>query len=174
MKKQRFNVIAACLALGFAVLSFIALAFKFVFAAGVGKATQSRSWDLGDWNKRLNDGDYIKMIEKTFKCNYGLWQVSRVLMFIVLAVIAVVGVLAFVQLFVNNKALALTTKITGIVSIVLTAVFFVCFLIGGGLASYPTVSGNGVSFFPHVGPILLTLFGILSASFALVTIKKRK
>ena len=166
-------MIAAFMALGFAVLSFISLAFTFVMAAGVGKATESTSLDLGDWNKLLNDGDGIKLMEKMFNCNFGLWQVSRVLMFIALAAIAVVAILAFVQLFVEHKALALTTKITGIVSIVLTAVFFVCFFIGGGLASY-SVNGSGVNFYPHVGPILLTLFGILSASFALVTIKKRK
>ena len=168
-------MIAAFMALGFAVLSFVSLAFKFVsLTMKSGGANSVENGSLSEWGDIL---DSSEMYEKMSNCNFGLWKFSHALMFIALVVIAVVGVLAFVQLFVEHKALALATKITGIVSIVLTAAFIVCFVIGGGLASFSqTEFGQTISvtFLPHVGPIMLTLFGILSAIFALISNKKRK
>ena len=168
-------MIAAFMALGFAVLSFVSLSFKFVsLTSKAGGASSVESGSLSEWGDLL---DGSEMYEKMFNCNFGLWKFSHALMFIAVVVIAVVAILAFVQLFVEHKALALATKITGIVSIVLTAAFIACFVIGGGLASFSqTMSGvtNSVTFLPHVGPILLTLFGILSAVFALISNKKRK
>lgn len=175
LKKKGFGLIAVCLSVTCAVLSFIALAFNFVLAAGVGKGSSNSGASLSDWNKMLNDDTWAKLLNKDLT----VWQISRVLMIIALVVIAIVAVLALVNMFVEHKTLTLVTKITGIVSIVLTAAFFVCFFIGGGLVSYSETDPffgytYGVNYLPHVGPILLTLFGILAAVFALIVVKKHK
>ena len=172
MKKKGFGLVAACLSAAFAVLAFIGMAFKFVattykMSGGGMSHKESYSADMGEWIDMLESGaDKMEA-----------WQVARVLMIIALLVIVAVAVLAIVQLFVENKALALATKITSIVSIVLTAVFFICFFIGGAVL-WESNSASGVTtsleVLPSAGPILMALFGILAAVFALLSNKKKK
>lgn len=150
-------MVAAFIALGFAVMSFVSLAFNFLLATN---GSSTAHFKLSFWNEALNAGAKVP--------EYQLWQVSRVLMIIALIVIAVTAVLAFVQLFVEHKALAVTTLIAGIFDIILPIVFLACLAVGGFMVS------SGSIILPNVGPILLTVFGLVSAIFALISNKKRK
>lgn len=152
-------MVAAFIALGFAVMSFVSLAFNFLLLTD---GSNSSSLKMSTWN------EVLKLDTKGTE----LWQFSRVLMYIALVVIAVTAVLAFVQLFVEHKVLALTTKIAGIVSIVLAPLFLICFSVGGFM--YMSNSYGSSIILPNVGPILLTVFGLVSAIFALISNKKRK
>lgn len=151
-----------------AVMTYVALAFNFVvITTSVGNRSTSNSGSFADWQKLLGN-DMEKL---------GLWKFSRVLMILALILVAVVAILAIVNVFVNNKVLNLVNRIVSIVGLVITVAFLVTFVAGGLALSDSSTLLNvttTVAYLPNAGPILLSLFGIAATVTALLTTLKKK
>ena len=163
MKKK--GLILSIVSAVLAVLTYISLAFNFIyseFTPTIGKV-QSTTYNLADWQKLMNDNP--------LKGNVGLWKFSFVLMIISLIVVAIVVVLAFVNLFAKNKIVNLVNRVASIVGIVLFVAFLITISAGGSLyaGSFDTSVLGTYKLVPNVGPVLLGIFGAAATCVTLVT-----
>lgn len=163
MKKTGSKLITSALAIVFAVVSFLGLAFNFVVytvTGGLGNTSRSttENWSLSQWFDFFKDNSSDKI---------GTWNFAKVLMIITLVVVAIVAVLALVQLFVDNKLVRLGTSVASIVCMALSVLFIIMFIVGGAVYA-SSVSGSGdfvsltTTMAPNAGPIILALGGILA------------
>lgn len=158
MKINKNGMITRIISIALAVLSFIGMAFAFGGVKGNG---DSASFKFGEW---------IDMVESGVKYKadgIGWWNTSRIFLIITLVVVAVLAIIAIVQFFFNHKILSMIMKFGGIVGIV-TAVVFVVTLIGGLIH----FSNEYITYFPHVGAILIALATIGASVCATLSAKK--
>ncbi len=156
MKKKGFGLVAVCISVVAAVLSFVALAFNW-YALVI--SSESLPATRADWAHSLESS----------ASQFGAWRASRVFMIITLVVVAIVAVLLIVELFYENKLLAQIAKWASLALIVLVAIFLILFVVG-----CVNLSGSSMLVMPHAGPIALTAFAVLTGVFGMLANKKKK
>ncbi len=173
MKKSGSRLFASFAAPVCAILAFIGFAFKFVVNMFMfGDEMDIFQLSFKDWSTILK-GSSSKL---------AVWKASRVLMIILLVLIVALSILVVLQLFLQNKVLATTTKVIGIISLLCSIAFTICFSAGGfALSEMPTsFSASNLDsimmnyYIPNLGPMWISLFSFLSSIFGLVAIKKPK
>ena len=111
-----------------AVLAFVGLAFKFASQSLVqikGADAVKTNYTLNQWVDSFNQS---KMFSET---GVKFWQVSRVFLIISLVVLALIAIVAVLEMFISNKYLSLAKLVLSIVGIVCVIVFFSTLVVGG-------------------------------------------
>ena len=158
MKINKNGMITRIISIALAVLSFVGMAFAF---GGVKGGGESQSFKFGEWIDSIGSGLKYEVD------GIGWWNASRIFLIISFVVVAVLAIIAIVQFFYNHKILSLVMKFGGIVGIV-TGVVFVATLIGGNIA----LGNEYMSYFPHVGAIVIALSTIGASVSAMLSAKK--
>ncbi len=161
-KSSLGTLIARIVVIAFAVLSFVAMTFKFyAVITSYGSRSNSQSADFEQWIDGLaSDADDI-----------GWWKTSRVFMIITLVVVAILAVVAVVQFFYNHKILNMIAKFGGIAGIVLAIVFLLTFIVGCVKLS-SEVYNLTLTVIPHAGPIVMAVSSIVASACAVACGKK--
>lgn len=157
-KKSSGGFITRICTIALAVLSFVAMAFKF----GSAKSDfDSQSFDLGEWFDSIESGMEFKVE------GMGWWNTAKIFMIIALVIVGILAVIAILQFFMDNKIFSLLMKFGGIAGIVV-AVVFVVTLVAGCIS----LSSDYVSYLPHAGSILLAIGTIGASVCATLSAKK--
>lgn len=166
--KTKSNLVTSIISIALAVFSFVCMAFKFIsITAKGGDKSNTQNINFSDW---LEFFDYSSILPDSINW----WQTARVFLIITLVVVAIVAVLALVQLFVSNKFLALVLKIASIVGIVVALVYLIA-MIGGCIALSIDFSSDfgTVSYGPHIGATLLGVSALASSICGLTCAKSK-
>lgn len=165
--KTKSNLVTSIISIALAVFSFVCMAFKFIsITAKVGDKSNTQNINFSDWLEIFDSSMLPDSIN--------WWQTARVFLIITLVVVAIVAVLALVQLFVSNKFLALVLKIASIVGIVVALVYLIA-MIGGCIARSIDSSSDfvTVSYGPHIGATLLGVSALASSICGLTCVKPK-
>ena len=165
--KTKSNLVTSIISIALAVFSFVCMAFKFIsITAKVGDESYTQNINFSDWLEIFDSSMLPDSIN--------WWQTARVFLIITLVVVAIVAVLALVQLFVSNKFLALVLKIASIVGIVVALIYLIA-MIGGCIAISMDFSSDfyTISYGPHIGATLLGVSALASSICGLTCAKSK-
>lgn len=166
MKKSKnnnfiLNIINICLGVG----AYLCMLFPFVLqktTTTISNTTTNKT-DIFSFSSFL---DILKLDSEKLWA----WKTSNVFMIITLIFVCLVVILNICQLFIKNKTLNLIFKYVSIITISLSLIYILFFIIGCFLQSN-SVSSYGITascaVFPHCGPALLTLFSLVCAVLSL-------
>ena len=165
--KTKSNLVTSIISIALAVFSFVCMAFKFI----------STTAKVGDesYTQNINFSDWLEIFDSSIlPDSINWWQTARVFLIITLVVVAIVAVLALVQLFVSNKFLALVLKIASIVGIVVALIYLIA-MIGGCIAISMDFSSDfyTISYGPHIGATLLGVSALASSICGLTCAKSK-
>lgn len=156
--KKLILKVVSCL---FGVLAFLSMLFPFVLTM-----TTLYTGDVST-HKQSTDSflEWVEVLSLKLD-NLWVWQMSYVIMIILLVLIGVTMVLLIVQTLLNNKILATILKWTTIVSIIVAVMFIVTFVVGCVLR-FGSTKYSSWAVFPHAGPVVMAVSAIISFSLAL-------
>lgn len=156
--KKLILKVVSCL---FGVLAFLSMLFPFVLTM-----TTLYTGDVSTHKQSIDSFlEWVEVLSLKLD-NLWVWQMSYVIMIILLALIGVTMVLLIVQTLLNNKILATILKWTTIVSIIVAVMFIVTFVVGCVLR-FGSTEYSSWAVFPHAGPVVMAVSAITSFSFAL-------
>ena len=150
------SLILKIITLTLSCLTFISLFLPFVVVKTA--MTNDATINFID-NLKLNGWqDYLKVENSKI----WLWQLSNILMIITLVLVGLIIVVTVVKFFFEKDLINKINKYLSASVMVLASAFIIFFIIGA--LSQAFVSGIfTTSLFPHIGPMLLGIFAILSS-----------
>ena len=164
-KKSSGGLITKIVALVFAVLSFVAMAFPFMTAivslTVAGRSTsESASSSFSEWL------DSLSTAQEFGSDKVGGYVTAKVFMIIALIAIAIVAVLVVVKFFMDHKIINLLLFIASLVALIASIAFLIAFVAGGlqmsSFGDYMTAL-----YIPNAGSIILGVSGIVTAALGL-------
>ena len=171
-KVNVYDIVLKVAAIFTAVMSFIALAFKFasetVTATAAGKTVEMghKAFSLSDWF------DSFATLERVD--GIGCWKVAKVFMIIALVLIAIVAIVAVVKFFFSNKIVDIALAVVSGLAILAIVVMAIALIAGMNKIGSALSVGVDVSFAPHAGSICLILFGLLNGVAGLLLACEKK
>lgn len=168
-KKSSGGLVLKIVTIVAAVLTFVAMAFKFVgYTVSTTilnrTSTSSGSSSMSDWFDMLNNAS-------TEMDGIAAWQAAKGFLIAVFIVIAIIAVIAILKLFLNIGLLNLLMKIAAIAGIVVSLVFIICLIVGCVQMSGSITEAITYAYYPREGSILITLFGLIASGCAMKVAK---
>lgn len=147
------------------VVAFLAMLFPFV----ISNYTLYTQHDSKSYSETMSFKNWLEVL-KIDSDKMWAWQLSRVLMIVVLILVALVSVTSIVNIFIKKKISKNIFKYVSVAGIVLSSLFVVFFFIGCLLQFSSGQYASGVVF-PHVGSILLGVSSLVASILNLKSLK---
>ncbi len=124
------------------------------------------NWNMGAWFEQINDMDGYD--------NIGNWQFARVALVVgALLLIAMVALLVL-RLFIKHTSLKWATIGVGMAMVACAVVFMVVTIAGCNVMGNEIVGiKTGVTYTPHAGVFLFSIFAVISAILTEVTVTRK-
>lgn len=168
-KKSSGGLVLKIVTIVAAVLTFVAMAFKFfgytVKTTILNKSTTtSEGVSMSDWFDMLknanSDADGV-----------AAWQTAKIFLIVTLIVVGIIAVIAILKFFLNIGIVNLLMKIAAIAGIVVSLVFIICLIVGCVQMSGSFTDAITYAYYPREGSILITLFGLIASGCAMKVAK---
>ncbi len=153
-KNKSNNIIMPIISIVLAVLTYVSLAFKFMsITIGSGSLSTTSNYSFSDW------WDFGSSLE---------WYVTaKTFLTATLVVVGVIAILAILKILLNNGLFRLLLKIAGLAAIIVSLVFLVAFIV-----TCVKWSNDLWTYGPHIGAILLGVFGMATGITGLLSADK--